>query len=238
MRATLDYISRKFDEFNRLCFGNSLKPIPFRLTSARSFLGQVAFSKRRTLTGKWHYDNFVFKMSTLLDLPEREVEDVILHEMIHYWILSNQLQDTSPHGRIFRTKMEEINSRFGRNISIKYRLTPEQHDSDRGRRQHIICISRLADGRCGVTVVVKTRLFEMWDVMKRFPGVKRQKWVVTVDPFFNRFPRAMTPKIYPLPESELNEHLKGAVELVRNGNRITTVNLPAGACQPRKDSGV
>jgi len=67
--------------------------------------------------------NFQFVISTKVDLPEAEVEDTIIHEMIHYWILSNQMQDTGPHGDIFKAKMKEINMKYNRNLSIVHKTT-------------------------------------------------------------------------------------------------------------------
>ena len=83
MRATIDYIKRKFDEYNEMCFDWKLKPLPFKLSNAKSFLGAVCFRREKNANGTWHYYGFVFKISTVMDLPEEEVEDTILHEMIH-----------------------------------------------------------------------------------------------------------------------------------------------------------
>lgn len=222
MVPTLEYIKRKFAEYNALMFEGKLQPLPFRLSNGRTFLGKIAYRKTRGLLGKMHYSNFQFVISTRYDLPEREVEDTIIHEMIHYYILSNQLKDTAPHGVLFQRMMNDINQRFGRNISVSHRRTNEESDSDQNIRQHIVCVSHLQDGRSGVTVVARTRLFMMWDAMQQFPGVKDHRWVVTTDPYFNRFPRALTPKIYPVPAAELEEHLHTAVPLERVGNTIRT----------------
>lgn len=220
MKATLDYIKQKFQEYNDMCFEGKLKPLPFRLSSARTFLGQVAFQKEKNPDGTWHYYGFVFHISTLIDLPEREVEDTILHEMIHYYILSNQLQDTSAHGEIFTKMMKDINVRFNRNITVSHRYTKEEHDKDTEVRQHIICVSRMRNNQMGITIATKSHLFELWDEIPKVPTVAECSWYVTTDPYFNRFPRAASLKIYPIPPAELEEHLKGALPLVKTGNSI------------------
>lgn len=96
--ATLDYIKRKFAEYNQQMFGGKLKPLPFKLTSARTCLGQVRFHRTKNADGSWHYSDFVFMISNKVNREETVVEDTIIHEMIHYYILSNQIQDTAPHG--------------------------------------------------------------------------------------------------------------------------------------------
>ena len=155
-----------------------------------------------------------------MDLPENVIEDTILHEMIHYYILSNQMQDTGPHGKLFIAKMQEINRKFNRNLSVTHRSTKEELDSDKRLQQHIICVSRLRTGKRGVTVATKSRLFELWDAMPNFPDMAELKWVVSTNSFFNRFPKVTKPSIYFVPSEELEEHLKGAKELVKQGNSI------------------
>ena len=47
MKATIDYVKKKFNEYNELCFEGKLKPLPFRLSHARTALGQVKFMKEK-----------------------------------------------------------------------------------------------------------------------------------------------------------------------------------------------
>lgn len=222
MIATIEYIARKFEEYNKLCFGSQLTLPTICLSRARRYLGQLTYIRRRRMDDTWFNSDFKLHISVRINRPEAELDDTLLHEMIHYWILSNQLQDTSPHGRLFIRKMNEINTTHNRHIAVSHRVSPEEYDKDLERRQHLICVSRLRDGRCGVTVAARTRLFQLWNSMPLFPGLLECKWFVSSDPFFNRFPRALTPKIYPLPPEELEAHLSDAVELVRTGNVIGT----------------
>ena len=220
MRATIDYIKRKFDEYNELCFEGKLKPLPFKLSNAKSYLGAVFFQREKNADDTWHYYGFVFKISTVMDLPEDVVEDTILHEMIHYYIMSNQMQDTGPHGKLFITKMKEINVKFNRNLSVTHNTTKEEHDTDKRIQEHIICVSRLRTGRRGITITTKSRLFELWDAMPNFPNMAEYKWVLSTDPYFNRYPKTTRPGMCFVPSEELEEHLKDAKELVRQGNSI------------------
>jgi len=220
MIATLDYIERKFKEYNEQMFEGKLQPLPFKLSSARTFLGQVRFYREKNNDGTWRYMNFQFVISTKVDLPEAEVEDTIIHEMIHYWILSNQMQDTGPHGKIFIQKMQEINMRFNRNLSVSHKATDEEHDKDTEKRQHLVCVTRFRTNQMGVTVATKSRIFQLWDEIPQFPKVAECNWYSSTDPYFNRFPRATSVKIYPVPYEELMEHLNGAKSLIRQGNNI------------------
>lgn len=221
MIATKEYIEKKFNEYNVLIFRSSLKPIPIRLSRSRTTLGQIAYKRKRTLFGKWHYSDFKLRISTLIDQPEELIEDTILHEMIHYYILSNQIQDTSSHGEKFRSIMDDINSRYGRHITVSHHRTEQERNDDTQLRQHLVCAMRFTDGTCGLLIPTKTKLFQFWDAMHNVQRVEHYKWYVTTDPYFNRFPRTMTLKSYKISEEEIDEHLADAKPLIRNGNTIS-----------------
>ena len=194
MRASVEYIKEKFDEFNKMCFDGNLRPLPFKTTSARTFLGQIKCRRDMNSDGTWLYSDFKFVVSTTFDLSEDVIDDVILHEMIHYYILSNQMQDTAIHGVLFKMKMQELNKRFNRNISIRYTRTKAETDTDKTIRQHLVCIARFKDGRIGLIVPSKTRLFRIWDDLARADSVVECNWYVSLNPFFNQFPRVNSAK--------------------------------------------
>jgi len=220
MKPTRDYVQRRFDEFNTLCFGGELRPIPVRLSRARSFLGQIAYRRERRLFGPSRNEGFVLRISTLFDLPQDELDDVILHEMIHYRILSCQLRDASAHGPLFRSMMDDINRRFGRHITVSRRRTAEDNERDTAVRQHLVCRVRFADGRTGLTVAAHTRLLPLWDALSGWSEVSEFRWYVSRDPFFNRYPRSKVLKIYKVDDAELEEHLRSAVPLCRDGSVV------------------
>ena len=101
MIATHEYVKDKFGEFNRLIFGGKLPLLPICMSNARTFLGACTFKRKRNWLGKTVLYDFKLKISTRFDLPEKELEDTIVHEMIHYYIAVNKLKDTSTNGHIF-----------------------------------------------------------------------------------------------------------------------------------------
>jgi len=220
MIATLEYVNEAFDRFNKLCFEGSLSKPPISLSRSRKALGMVRYHKNKMPDGRFHYYDMQMLISDMRDVEESVLEDTILHEMIHYWIMSNQMQDSSVHGKIFRAKMNQINKDFGRNITIKHRLTEEEQNSDTEVRIHIFCVIKFTDGRTGIIVVAKTRLFWFWDRIRVYGIVRDFKWMASYDPYFNRFPRTRTLKMIIVDEDELKQHLQYAKELVREGNVI------------------
>lgn len=79
MRPTVEYVERKFDEFNALIFG------------------MIKYFREKNEDGTWHYYGFTFYVSNKFDLPENVVDDTIIHEMIHYYIQYNQMEDKTPY---------------------------------------------------------------------------------------------------------------------------------------------
>jgi len=225
MRATVDFIQRSFAYFNKLCFNGSLPPIPIKLSNARTFLGKVTFIGKRNLFGKIvRFENFTLRISTAFELTDVELEDVILHEMIHYHILLNGIKDSSAHGREFRKMMREFNLKFGRNITISHHLTPAQRITGTVKnRTNYFCVSQLSDGNWGITVCANTRLFEIHRSLPRYYKLQSMTWYGSADPFFNRFPRSKTPKIYKITKEELDTHLRDAQLFKCDGHTLKAI---------------
>ena len=113
--------------WNSLCFGGELPEIEVKLSRAKSYLGRfelkyptVRFLGRR-IRVPFSNPSSIIRISTAFNLSEDQQDDVILHEMIHYWLYFKGLQDRRPHGPHFRAKMKELNTRFGRHLVIRYK---------------------------------------------------------------------------------------------------------------------
>jgi hypothetical protein len=116
--------------------------------------------------------------------------------------------------------MDDINRRFGRHITVSHRRTLEDNERDTAVRQHLVCRVRFNDGRTGLTVAAHTRLLPLWDALSQWSEVSEFRWHVTRDPFFNRFPRSKVLKVYRVDEAELEEHLRSAIPLCREGSVV------------------
>lgn len=214
MTPTVAYLEERFDTFNEMCFEGALPRIPIRLSSARSFIGRLQYRPvrdwRRRIVRR---EDFILRISTRYDLPEAEVEDTLIHEMIHYWIAWQNLTDSSTHGKLFRAKMQEINSRFGRHLTISHKSSPEELDRDKRVSDHYLCVSRLADGRTAVTVVASTCVRSIRRAFRWSATIRNAQWYISRDPWFNRFPRCRTPKLFPVDPAELEAHMQEAKPL-------------------------
>lgn len=212
MKPTLTYIETKFDEFNRQLFGGQLSRPPIQLSNAKSYLGLCVCKKRRTLLGRTVCYDFRLRFSTRLDLPEAEVEDTIIHEMIHYYIHFNGIKDTSAHGKVFRQMMNDINQRFGRHITITHKSTPEQKQQLAGSRKrwHVVAVVRFHDGRSGIKVIprIRQRIVTYRNGVLMSREIKSVDFFITNDPYFNAFPSSSALKVHILDASEYEPHLQ------------------------------
>lgn len=236
MVPDLNFVTQTFNTFNMAVFAGNL-PVPrFRLTHARTFRGKLTY-RVSTRFGRRHTDDFEMRISLDFDLPRPEWEDVVIHEMIHLHIAHRGIKDSSTHGPKFRALMAEINRLHGRHIVVSAHSTKDDLDKDKRVRGHYLCIVKFSDGRLGVAPVAKSRIFELWDTFRAWPGIVNVSWIGTVDPWFNRFPRVMTTKVYITTAEALLPHLKGALRLERSvasasgrgGETIRAVNL---RCSP------
>lgn len=228
MIASQAFVRTTFDRFNVLCFGGALPTVPIILTKAGTFLGKMEYKARRNFFGIiTSYYDFRLKISTGFDLTQEELEDVVIHEMIHYYIAYRKLRDTSAHGETFRRIMETINQKYGRHITVRHRGEPKQNlvrEGSNQYRKHFLCVSTFRDGGKGVTVCASTKIFELYRLLPKYYEVAKMEWYGSIDPFFNRFPRANTPKIYKITAQELDEHLQDSVPLRCDGHTIEPID--------------
>lgn len=225
MIATLPFLEKRFETFNHACFGGALPPVPLKLSRAVRSLGSCTYKKRRHLFGKMEFYDFCIHISTRYDLPEEELEDILLHEMIHYEILVNQRQDTSAHGRLFRARMEEINRAYGRHISVSHRhamplvVSPGGAGQDTGVtavKPQVVARVQMKDGRIGVkrlpTDARRIRAYRHG--LLRSGEIEAVDVFWSEDPYFLRFPKSSALNVFFPKDSDLLTHFANARPLL------------------------
>ena len=224
MKATIPYVEKKFEEFNRLMFDGRLPMLPIELSDAKTFLGVCVYKKRRTLLGKTVCYDFKLRINTRIDLDEAEVEDIIIHEMIHYYIGYHGIVDTSAHGRVFREMMKGINERFGRHIRVSHKPTAEQKEQLYGdkRRWYMVAFVVFKDGRTGIKVLprIAEKVVNYYNVVGRESTIEGIELYRTDDVFFNRYPSSSALRVHYIDRAEAERHLAGAERWVCDGTRI------------------
>lgn len=241
MIASLDFIADRFDYFNKLCFQGSLPTPKFQISSAKTFAGQMKY--RRNVSslrmGIPKCEDFRLCISRRFDLPQNEIEDTIIHEMIHYYIAYNGIRDTSPHGRVFREMMNGINHRFNRNISIsiKKKTVDQSGETAQSSKLVIICLMRLVDGATVLAIPTRTRIFEFREAIAQSAKVAASAWYASRNRFFDRYPHTMKGTVYHISADDIRKELSDAYTIIFTPRGLTIrPNIPPtrdfGGCLP------
>ena len=202
MIADINFMKEKFAIFNAQIFSNQLPPPQFKVREARTYRGK--FFHHRTRSG----DVYTIVLSKSFDIDRPELEDVLILEMIHYHIAYHGIQDTSSHGKQFRSLMRQINTRYGRNIEISHRVAAGQSDPTVVKRYKkcYICVLSTNDRQQLIARVPATRIFEFHRIFSANPSITEEKWYGSFHPAFQYYPASITPKAY-LITSEAREAL-------------------------------
>ena len=177
-------------------------------------MGMMTCRKRVGLFGKKHFSNFALRISKRFDFTEQELQDTLIHEMIHYYISYNQLQDSSAHGQLFRQMMNDINEKYGRHITLSHRSSREERLQVIGSkpRPRVFAIIEMRDGDQYIKCVprIKQRIESMHRRLTSSPEVRSLKWYFSTDPYFALFQSSMGRKVQKIDPVELQPHLMNA----------------------------
>ena len=112
-------MSAKFDEYNELFFENKLpKPKVFGV-SPKCF--PMAFCHYRQRGKKT--DAYKISLSKAYRWDKKLFQDVFVHEMIHIYELNfEEASSMQKHGKTFRHKAKELNTKFHLNITPRIPL--------------------------------------------------------------------------------------------------------------------
>ena len=175
---------------------------------------------RKGKDGKEICYDFKLRINTRIDLPEAEIEDTIIHEMIHYFIGYNQLEDASAHGPMFLHMMNSINAKYGRHLSVSYKVTKEQREQAIDAKQHwrVVAVVKFKDGRYGIKVLprIQQRIVNYYTKVGSSKDVERVELYMSNNVYFNRFPNSSVLNAHYVDIEEINKNIKGAEPLVFN----------------------
>ena len=218
MRATLEFLEDRFDRFNKDVFRGELPRPVMHISSARSFMGQFKVEGNRgSLRNK---EVCHLTLSDRYELEERVLEDIVIHEMIHFFIHYKRMKDSSSHGIQFRNLMNDINSRFGRNITVSYRCSKEEMESDDAKAHSIVCLCTMTDGRKLVCRVSQSKVFDIHRAFLEWDKVDREEWYWVFGSYFNRYRRVLTPRLFSVDEEGL--------EVIAAGTLLEFVEVSGG----------
>ena len=206
MRATVEYVERKYDEFNKQFFIGKLQKPTFVISNSLKKQGELRYRISTDNKGAAFLKSCSIAISRRLDLPENILEDIIIHEMIHQWVMTYK-DVYCTHGYAFLEKMWEINTRFNRKVSVVAPVHNYSH-TDNLVRMHYGCVFRKSGGGMGIVLLYKSTLPGFVGTLSRAAdcGVETSLFW-SKDPFFNRYRRSHEIKCYHASLLRLGGHI-------------------------------
>jgi hypothetical protein len=117
MKADVNTLTHIFWDYNKKCFGNSL-PTPYiELFDKPGKIARFEYHKNGKKAKK-PIRNQIIYFSKTYEFNENTMRDVMVHEMIHYYIAWNRIKDNGSHGRKFWRMAKDLNEQYGLNIEI------------------------------------------------------------------------------------------------------------------------
>ena len=191
---TIAYLQEAFTHYNQLIFQGEL-PLPaLKLSRGKTRLGQMA-CKRRTHWRRTIYSDYTISISTYYALNKEEIDDVLIHEMIHYYIGVHQWRDTSAqkdtsaHGVIFRQMMADINQRFGRHITISTQTKDIPTRIAQKPKKFLVVALETIDKQYFLSSVMPSAARKVANMISRSREIKKYNWYYTYDEYFRDMPR-------------------------------------------------
>ncbi len=207
MKLNLQFIRYNFDRFNRDYFDEKL-PVPkFAIGKAKMVLGSLNYKHKVSIFGTKRYD-YTIRLSSYYEQDERMYLNVLLHEMIHYYIDYNNIRDTSMHGKVFRKIMNDLNKTYGwqMSVSTKIRNMTVVEEKPLVTRLVLAAITKNNDYYLSV---VNPRYAQ--NVDKAFclsMNIKSHSWYIAKDKYFNSFRMVRSPRARRVSKDVFEEKIK------------------------------
>ena len=194
MTLTVDLLRTWFRQFNDDYFGGEL-PVPsLALSKARTRLGTMS-CKRKLHVCVVAYSDFAIRISTYYDCTEREYQETLLHEMIHYYITYKHIRDKSSHGPVFRSIMERLNREHGWNVTVSSSMRDHKISDPQSAlavRNYLVLAIVTKDGGRMLSVVSPRSAREIDRRARMVAEIVDHRWYTTQDEYFRNFPKVRT----------------------------------------------
>ncbi len=187
MRATIPFVKKVYEEYNQKCFGGILPTPEYRISNTKRIWGNVRWWHKHDEKGEIIAQSIGLSITKRYDTTEDRMIDIILHEMIHIYIIAAKIPITAMHGSEFIKVMNDINEKYGRHVEARKGILWEELNSDTVREPHYLCYLEFSDGRTGVLAFSVKCVKKLKDFISRTPDIIKHEFWYTDDPFFNRF---------------------------------------------------
>jgi predicted SprT family Zn-dependent metalloprotease len=117
MTANYETMLQMFKECNELYFNSSL-PVPY-LNTMNKLKTLARFEYNKNKNGEHPIKWQEIKISDCYEYTEEDFREMMVHEIIHYYIAWNGIKDNKEHGEEFMKIAKQINEKYNLNITQK-----------------------------------------------------------------------------------------------------------------------
>lgn len=159
--------------------------------------------KSRSYNGLFHRKTVRKKSETIVsdsliiynnveDFEPKYLDSVLVHEMVHQYIIQNDIKDSSTHGKVFKTFMQKINAGFPDRLKLSIRSTnPMMQQTGEGTETfHLLLVEQKDFWFCCVIHPSHLSFFDKRvKKYKRSKVIKSYRWMQSKDLTFNKYVR-------------------------------------------------
>lgn len=118
MVADFNTMPMMFSECNKKYFNHELPMPKFGLINKTSILARFEYRKNNGKNkAKKPLEYKMLMFSDCFDFDEKDFIEIMVHEMVHYYIAWNGIKDNGAHGKKFMEIANELNEKYGLNIT-------------------------------------------------------------------------------------------------------------------------
>lgn len=216
---SLQYITQQFGIFNRKYFEGVLPMPRLLLSCSKTRLGSFSCKRSRRLF-RSRLTDFTIRISNYYVMTERQVQNILLHEMIHYYIAYQGIKDTSAHGIVFRQMANRLNSQYGWQITVSTNTRGwEISENAKERKQkaaaeRLILVLEMKDGTRFLSVVNPKYAVRLEKQIKRVFDIQKHAWYLSSDSRFSDYPQVRSLRGKRLSESQFNDFINSGAKSV------------------------
>ena len=199
MKLSLEYLNQRHDYWvNRIGetgIWNPLRFLPVTLVirkDCKSYNGMFQ-RKIKIKAGEKEIIDKIIIYNKVEDFDPKFLDSVLVHEMIHQYIVQNEIKDSRTHGKVFQGYMKLINQTFKGELEIKVSgRNPGVSLKGPGEKIHNILLLQYKDNKWFIAVVNPSKIsffdllirkhLKKWDVKYHF-------WAESNDVHFNNYRR-------------------------------------------------
>lgn len=214
MTLTEELLRTWFQQFNAEYFGNKLPEPRLIVSSTRIRLGCFSWhSEPKYFYGLDVLSGFTIRVSNYYDMQERQYQETLLHEMIHFYIAYQHLKDNGTHGRLFREYMNRIN-RQGWHITVSLPRNQLPLSARYRNLQYLVLsfVDRFQNHY--LTVVNPSYKNFLERKLARNHDFIMHRWFISTDAYFSSFPRVRTLRVRKVSKEEFFRYVDAAKEWV------------------------